>query len=80
MSVSMGFFTFLNTWFLMMFFVLPFYIRPAQRMQDTDYVAAPSALPWKRFLLTNTLVSVVVTLLLALIIHSGWFDVRDSLT
>ena len=80
MSLSMGFFTFFNAWFLMLFFVSPFFVRPATERNALDYAAAPQAMKWKKLLLVNTLVSIVVTLLLALVINSGIFEMRDSLT
>lgn len=80
MSISMGFLTFFNSWFVMLFFVSPFFVRPATERGKLDYAAAPQAMQWKKLLLANTLVSIVVTVLLVLLINSGWFDVRDSLT
>ncbi len=79
MSLSFAFFTFLNAWFLMLFFVLPFFVRPAATRSKVEYVAAPQALNWKKLILCNTLASITVTALLALIISSNLFVMRDAL-
>ena len=80
MSLSFGFFTFLNAWFLMFFFVLPFFVHPAKEHTAVEYAAAPQPLRWKKLLLTNTLVSIVATLVMALIIHSHLFVMRGALS
>jgi predicted secreted protein len=80
MSLSMGIFTFVNAWFLMLFFTMPFFVRPALERSKVEYAAAPQALRWKKMLITNTVVSLVVTVLLALVMYSGWIPVRDVLT
>lgn len=80
MSLSMAFFTFLNAWFVMLFFVVPFFVKPAQTRSEVEYAAAPQALKWKKLLICNTLASLVVTAVLALIIHSHIFVIRDAVT
>lgn len=77
MSWSLGLFTFLNVWWIMLFFILPFGIRKSEDPSPLDYAAAPQPHPWKKLLLINTAVSVVVTLLIAIIVNSGLFSLGD---
>jgi len=78
MSVSMAIFTFLNAWFITLFFVLPFYIRPADKPAPQEYAAAPKAVRWKRALFINTMLSILATGALALLIHSHLVDVSTT--
>ncbi len=80
MSISMGFFTFLNAWFLMLFFVGPFFVRPAQTHSEVEYAAAPQAMKWKKLFMTNTIASIVLTLLIALVLHSNFMSLRDAIS
>lgn len=77
MTPSFAVFTFFNTWWVMLFFVLPFFARPNQAPSQLQYAAAPETPRWKKVVLVNSLVSLAVTLLLALIINSGLFHASD---
>ena len=77
MSLSLFFFTFLNVWWIMLFFILPFGVRPAINHSPLDYAAAPHPHQWKKLLLINTAISVVVTLIIAVIVKSGVFSLGD---
>lgn len=73
MSPSMAFFTFLNAWWVCLFVVVPFFVKPAETKAETDYAAAPQPVPWKKILLIDSLLALLVTVVLALIIGSGLF-------
>jgi len=77
MTLSLGLFTLLNVWWLMLFFILPFGIKNAQSNSPLEYAAAPPPHPWKKLLLINTGVSIAVTLVIAFIVKSGWFTLGD---
>ncbi|MBY0407912.1 MAG: DUF1467 family protein [Rickettsiales bacterium] len=79
MTWSMGVFTFLNAWWLSLLIVMPFFVRPAKTRSAVEYAGAPQGMPWKKLVAVNTLVSLCATLVLAAIVHSGWFPMRDSL-
>ncbi len=70
MSVSFAIFTFINVWWVTLFFVLPFGVR-ADADKGVGYVAAPKARRWKKVVLINSLVSVVVTAIIAVMIANG---------
>jgi predicted secreted protein len=78
MSLSLGFFTFLNAWWIMLFFVLPFHIRKNDRDTDIAYAAAPATPPWRRIIIINTALSLAITAILAVIINSGVFTLGDT--
>jgi len=71
MTISMTLFTFVNIWCLLMFAVTPFFIRPAENHAAHEYAAAPKSIGWKKALLVNTLLAVIVTAALAMLIRSG---------
>lgn len=77
MTPSMAFFTFLNAWWVMLFFVLPFGVKREEMRNPLHYAAAPKAHNWKKLIIVNTLLSLSVTLLLYLIIQSGVITLRD---
>lgn len=76
MSLSLDFFTFLNCWFLSLFMVVPFFVKPDEQRNRVDYVAAPKSLPWKKLLITNTLVSFVMAVVVAMVVRSNLFVMR----
>jgi|GEM_PF-1777803 len=74
MSPTMALFTFINAWFIMMFFVIPFAIeRPkhSATRSELDYAAAPTKIHWRRFLLINTVLAALATAVLALLVGGG---------
>ena len=73
MSPSMAFFTFLNAWWISLFLVVPFFVKSAENPAAHEYKASPQPVPWKKVLLVDTLVALAATVLLALIIGSGYF-------
>ena len=77
MSLSFAAFTFLNVWWVMLFFVLPFHARPNDTPSQLNYAAAPKTPRWKRVVKINTVISLAVTVLLALIINSHIFNFSD---
>jgi predicted secreted protein len=79
MSISMAVFTFINTWWIMLFFVFPFHVRPVEEHTQLEYAAAPKSIRWKRMLVIDTVLSLIVTAALALLISSGIFPV-DTMT
>lgn len=80
MSLSLDFFTFLNCWFLTLFMVVPFFVRPNEKRDVLEYAAAPRALPWKKVLLVNTLVSFLMAVAITLVVQSNLFIMRDALS
>lgn len=79
MSLSMALFTFINGWWIMLFFVIPFMIEPASQERDaTDYAAAPKRIYWKKAVIATTIASAAVTVLLALLMASGWMKMRNN--
>ena len=73
MSLPMALVTFFCSWWIMLFFVLPFYIRPNDSISPLEYQAAPQPLRWGRVLLVNLALSLLVVVALALATKSGWF-------
>jgi predicted secreted protein len=71
MSITMGFFVFLNAWWVMLFVSLPLGIEKADGSAVLDYAAAPKKIRWKKIFLVNTALAFCFTVALALIIHSG---------
>ena len=76
MTLSMTLFTFINTWWIMLFFVWPFAIVAADRPTQDEYAAAPKSINWKRLLVIDTLVSIAVTAGLAALMGSGVVSLR----
>jgi predicted secreted protein len=79
MSLSMAIFTFINAWWILLFAVVPCFVKPAQSKDKNDYAAAPAPVPWKRILVIDTLLALLVTLVLAMVIASGFFPM-DTLS
>ncbi len=73
MTLSLGALSFITSWCILLFVVLPFYIRPERQKSEMDYAAAPAPVPWRRVFLVNTILSLLFTLALALVVNSGWF-------
>lgn len=76
MSVSMAIFTFLNCWAISLFLVLPFAMKYGVHTRSDDYVAAPKHIAWKKIVIMNTILSVVITATIAIIIKTGIVPVR----
>ena len=55
MTLSMGIFTFINAWWITLFFVLPFVGKTPR---------------WKKIFIINSGISLSITLLLCVLIHS----------
>lgn len=66
-------FTFVNSWFVCLFFTLPFFTRPEQPGEGEHYRAAPKPMNLQRFALANTLASAAVTGTLYWLVSSGRF-------
>lgn len=80
MSLSMTLFTFINTWFITLFFVLPFFVRPEEQRTSEGYAAAPKAIRWKKALLYNSAVSILVTAGLFWLTHSHLINLDTILS
>ena len=77
MSLSMAIFTFINAWWIMLFFVLPFGIQRPNQHSATEYAAAPKPVSWKKKFMITSLLAFVVTIVLAVVINSGLINVHD---
>ncbi len=77
MSISMGIFTFINAWWISLFFMLPFSIEAPGKQEDIGYAAAPKKIRWKRLLAGATMIAIFVTVTLALVIKSGIVPVKN---
>ena len=76
MTLPMAIFTFLTSWCITLFAVLPLGIERGQHDAEMEYKAAPKRIRWKRIALINTLLALAVTALLALVIKTGIVPVR----
>jgi len=77
MTLPMAILTFLNVWWITLFFVLALSAKPETSASPLDYAAAPRAIRWKKKLWLNTGVSVVITLMIALVIKSGMITLKS---
>lgn len=77
MSPAMAVFTFIVSWWIVLFAALPLSIERSENPTKTEYAASPKTVRWGRILLITTLLAALVTALIALVIHSGWITVRD---
>lgn len=77
MSVSMAIFTFINVWCVALFLALPFGIETGPRGNASEYAAAPRRINWKKIVIIDTLLSIVITAAIALIIKTGIVPVRQ---
>lgn len=76
MSISMAIFTFINVWWVSLFFILPLGVSQEEKEQAHHYAAAPGKVNWKKKLVQTTLVAAGITALLAIVIQSGIVQVR----
>lgn len=72
----MAIFTFINVWWISLFFVLPLGVEQDQAHGISEYPAAPKNIRWKKKFLQATLLAAAITSLLALIIGSGIVQVK----
>jgi len=79
MSLSLSVFLFVNVWWMMLFFVLPFGVRQTDHSSAVEYAAAPSPHRWKKLFLINTALSLAFTLIIVLLVNSGIVPVRGLL-
>ena len=77
MSLTMAVFTFIVAWWVLLFIVLPLGIEKADHPGKMEYAAAPKRIRWGKILFITTLMAVIMTGIIALVIHSGWISVRD---
>lgn len=77
MSLSLGIFTFINVWWVTLFFVLPVGVRMSASKSTLDYAGAPQPHKWKKIIFINSIISLCVTLLLALLIRGGAFSLEN---
>jgi len=72
MTISFAFFTFLNAFWIMAFFAVPFSVVYAPDQKG----AAPQSINWKKLVKLAAFLAFFVTAALALIIKSGIIQVR----
>lgn len=77
MTPTMALFTYINCWFITLFFVFPFYIKSASSQRITDYKASPEEMNWMSLLKVNSLISFAITAGLVWLIESGLFSMKD---
>ena len=77
MPLTFVFFIFLNSWFISLFAVIPFFVHTTKKQVAGEYEAAPEPIRWRRAFAVNTLVAAVVTAFLCWLITSGLIHVRD---
>lgn len=73
----MAIFTFINAWWISLFFMLPFSIEAPGKQEGIGYAAAPKKIRWKRLLVGATIVAFFVTVALALTIKTGIVPVKN---
>ena len=71
MTLPFALFTYLNLWFIMLFFVIAICTKTEAHPAQLDYIAAPKKPYWKKIFYINSLITLVVTLLIAFLINSG---------
>lgn len=79
MTPTLAVFTFINAWWICLFMSLPFGRQQEGAKDDVAYNAAPAKFNWKKASLIATVLASIVTLVLALIINSGYFHM-DTLS
>lgn len=77
MSLSLTFFTFINAWWIMLFFVLPSSIESRESAHSLEYRASPTKVRWKHAITLTTLLAIAVTTLLFLLTNSNLIPVHD---
>lgn len=78
MSISMALFTYLNAWFVSLFFTLPFFARTPRNSEGLGYAAAPETPAWRRVLTINSLLALMLTGVLAIVMSSGLISLRPE--
>lgn len=76
MSISMAIFTFINVWWISLFFVLPLGVEKDGHHLPANYIGAPKNVDWKKKLIQTSLIAAAITGILALIINSGIVQIR----
>ena len=78
MTLSFALFTYINVWWITLFFVLPFGVRRDAAQSPLDYAVAPKAHKWKKLLIINSLISLGLTALIAGMIHAGVVSLKGG--
>lgn len=78
MTPLFALFTFLVTWWITLFAVLPFGSVPPASGSATHYQAAPVRVNLRRKLVWNTLLAALVTLAIHLLLLSGTIPLRSA--
>lgn len=73
----MALFTFVNAWWVMLFVALPFATEKNEGSGGIEYAAAPRRVYWRKALIIATVLSFLVTGLLAAVIASQLIPLRD---
>ena len=68
--------TFLVTWFITAFAVIPVGLQPPDKDNPHHYAGAPTNINIKKKLIWNTLLAAVVTGLIHLVCLSGWIAIK----
>lgn len=76
MSLAMAIFTYLNAWFISLFFVLPFGVKRDEQAGARDYAAAPAPMKWRKLFIINSFVGLGFTLAIYWLVGSGLISVR----
>ena len=76
MTIPLAVFTVVVTWCISLVAVLPLVIERGSHDSPLDYVAAPKRIRWKKLLVVNTLLALLLTAAIALIIKTGIVPVR----
>lgn len=72
MTWPMAIFTYVNLWWVSLFFAWPFSIEagtPEEAASNQGYAAAPKRIFWKKLLVLASLLSTLFTAVIAVIIH-----------
>lgn len=77
-GLSKAIFTFVNAFFISLFFVVPFFVQKREHSPDEGYAGAPETPKWRNFILVTGLVSAVITLIIALVIEVDIISFRDA--
>lgn len=78
MSLTMAVFTFIVSWWVVLFAALPMGIETAKTHNAVEYAAAPKKIRWGKVLLLTTVMAATVTGLIAFLIHSGWISLKPT--
>jgi predicted secreted protein len=77
MTVSMAIFTYINVWCIALFLALPFCIERGPAESSRDYIGAPKRIAWKKIVVIDTIMSLVITATIALVIKTGIVPVHN---